>query len=266
MQQVKSIDIYNKSTEKTAEDNSDSEEEDDMDRKERFEEELACINKASEKFLSETGSKLPASPKPVPVESQAFTNSAEMQAVATKGLSATISDIVPAEANTSTPTPDSGTDTASTEEPSHSEVFEGSKDDTGQKPTENGQALDDDVLAQLNDLEAEIMNVLEDTNSVDFQNVQAKLPVSPRRFTFSEGLSSNSPPRLSPKRNTLPHVQTTNPPTATAKKASEADLSKRLLSKKSDALKNRPKSSILPASSSQGKNTIGESPRRKVVK
>ena len=123
------------------------------------------------------------------------------------------------------------------------------------------QQSTEDVLAQLDDLEDEIMNVLEDTNSVDFHSVNV-VPPSPRRFTFSEGSSSS--PVVSPKSKTLPHPKTAKSPTKETKaKPAKTDLYTSS-SRKSDA------SSVSSDSSSPThftrRNLPGESPRRKVVK
>ena len=123
---------------------------------EEIDAELTEISKASQKFLERN------SPSPLSAPSQVpdpYVNDPEMKSASIKGLNSVISDISPEPPinNVETPTvvdTKTETDTQQTE--------------TETSTNQNGsQSVDLNFLAQLDDLEAQIMNVLDDTITFD---------------------------------------------------------------------------------------------------
>ena len=139
LQQAQSIDVESPGRNTPTEAKQDSSDEENMDEKTKAE--LEQISQASQKFLAETGGPLPNKD----TYKDPYAHAPEMKVASQKGLSSVIDDISDKE-----------------------NISEAKTDDK-----QNGSDSTVDFLAQLDDLEAEIMNVLDDTNSFDPMKVIA---------------------------------------------------------------------------------------------
>lgn len=108
--------------------------------------ELEKLSKASKDFLSQTGG---PSPQPQEPYKDPYANAPEMKTASAKGLNAIIDDISPEPPVSPTP----------------KETIAKTKSET--HTTKNGTESANDFLAQLDDLEAQIMDVLDDTSTFD---------------------------------------------------------------------------------------------------
>lgn len=172
LQQAESIDVESPRTTPTdrKKELPETEEEEDAMDDEATKAELEKISEASRKFLSETGG-----PPPPPKKNtyrDPYANAPEMKVASQKGLVGVIGEI------------------SEKEKP-----VEG-KSETDSK--ENGSQISLDLLAQLDDLEAEIMNVLDDTNSFDPSSV---VVVSPPKLLPPGPLPVTKPPKPPPSQD-----------------------------------------------------------------
>ena len=208
------------------------------------EDELNQLEEASSKFLQETGGESEVSQQgPTEVE-QRFVVDTEMQSAGSKGLPETIRQMSPdqAERNDTVPvikqdqTPEK-TENQTGQTENHTGQTE---NQAGQTENQAGEAENDpttdDILAQLADLEAEVMDMLDDTNSFE------------------------PPPTPKPAPEPTPPPQAPEPVKEERKPVEEADTGKNI----PVIVKTSPPSSSSSSSSSPRRRTSSEvSPEKK---
>ena len=202
-----------------------------------IEDELNQLEEASSKFLQETGGEREVSQQgPTKVE-QRFVVDTEMQSAGSKGLPETIRQMSPdqAERNDTVPVI------------KQNQTPEKTENQTGQTENQTGQTENqaegaendpttDDILAQLADLEAEVMDMLDDTNSFE------------------------PPPTPKPAPEPTPPPQAPEPVKEERKPVEEADTGKNI----PVIVKTSPPSSSSSSSSSPRRRTSSEvSPEKK---
>ena len=194
------------------------------------EDELDQLAEASSKFLQETGGETDVSQSQGPTElEQRFVVDTEMQSAGSKGLPEIIRQISPDQTERNdtvsivkqSQTSPTVTQTASALPESQAGKIENQTGQTENQAgeTENDSATDD-ILAQLADLEAEVMDMLDDTNSFEPPPVPTPpepQPVKEERKVVDEADTGRN----------IPAVVKTSPPSSTKSTSSSSSSPRR---------------------------------------